>query len=109
MFVVTVEFFLYDAYAAAFRAAVVANARASLEIERGCRQFDVSAEAGAGHAIFLYEVYDDRTAFEAHLATAHYREFEARVAGWVERKIVRRYQRLEPPTPPPMETTRRSS
>jgi (4S)-4-hydroxy-5-phosphonooxypentane-2,3-dione isomerase len=96
MFVVTVEFAPHEDCFAALREAVIANARASREKEGGCRQFDVSTDPDAGHTIFLYELYDDRAAFEAHLASAHYREFEARVAGWIQRKIVRLYQRLDP-------------
>jgi quinol monooxygenase YgiN len=40
-------------------------------------------------SVFLYEVYDDRAAFDAHLATAHFKRFDAAVAPMVASKAVR--------------------
>jgi len=40
--------------------------------------------------------YDDRAAFDAHLATAHYAEFNTGTADWVASKTVRHYQRIDP-------------
>jgi quinol monooxygenase YgiN len=48
-----------------------ANATATREREPGCRQFDVCTSADDG-LVFLYEVYDDRAAFDAHLAAPHF-------------------------------------
>jgi (4S)-4-hydroxy-5-phosphonooxypentane-2,3-dione isomerase len=95
MLVVTVAFEVPAAQAELFLAAVVANARASLASEPGCRQFDVAVDPAAAGAIFLYELYDDRAAFDLHLASAHFRDFDARTAGWVARKQVRLLQRIE--------------
>ena len=95
MYVVTVEFVIGAGHAAEFLPAMLENARASREREPGCRQFDVCADPNDPHAIFLYEIYDDRAAFDAHLATAHFKAFDARVAPWVERKSVRIYARVQ--------------
>jgi quinol monooxygenase YgiN len=95
MFVVTVLFELHTDHAPAFQEAVIANARASREREAGCRQFDVVAVTG-GSSIFLYEVYDDRAAFDAHLASPHFLEFDRRTRGWVARKDVQLAVRLDP-------------
>jgi quinol monooxygenase YgiN len=46
-------------------------------------------------AIFLYEVYTHRAAFDAHLATPHFRSFDATVGTWVARKTVRIFERIE--------------
>ena len=35
----------------------------------GCRQIDVSVKADGDPTIYLYEVYDDLAAFDAHLKT----------------------------------------
>ena len=70
MYVVTVEFGA-PGHAAAFRSGVVTNARVSLDVEPGCRQFDVCNSPDDPATIFLYEVYADRAAFDAHLASAH--------------------------------------
>ena len=94
-FVVTVAFEAKPAFRDAFREAIVANARASREREPGCRQFDVCASAD-GARIFLYEVYDDEAAFQAHLATDHYRRFNESSTPWVADKRVVTFHRLDP-------------
>ena len=95
MYVVTVLFEAKPEHAKAFRAAMLANAKVSRDTEPGCRQFDVCVEADTGRA-FLYELYDDRAAFEAHLASAHFKAFDAQVRDWVARKNVRSYERVAP-------------
>ena len=45
-------------------AVVIANARASVEHEPGCSQFDVCVDPKDKSRIFLYEIYDDRAAFD---------------------------------------------
>ena len=95
MYVVTVEFVVKAGHAAEFLPAMIENARASREREPGCRQFDVCTDPNDPHAIFLYELYDDRAAFDAHLATAHFKAFDAKVGPWVERKAVRIYTRAQ--------------
>ena len=95
MYVVTVLFETKPEHAKTFRDEMLANAKVSRETEPGCRQFDVCVEAGTGR-VFLYELYDDRAAFEAHLASAHFKAFDAQVRDWVARKDVRSYERIAP-------------
>jgi quinol monooxygenase YgiN len=95
VYVVTVLFEAKPEHAAAFRAAMLANAKVTRETEPGCRQFDVCVEADTGRT-FLYELYDDRAAFEAHLAAAHFKAFDGAVRDWVARKDVRIYERVAP-------------
>jgi len=95
VYVVTVVFEPKTEHAKAFRDEMLANAKVSRETEPGCRQFDVCVEAGTGR-VFLYELYDDRAAFEAHLASAHFKAFDAQVRDWVARKDVRSYERIAP-------------
>ncbi len=95
MYVVSVEFIVQRQHAAAFRREVVANARVSRDTEPDCRQFDVCAMPDDPATIFLYEVYTDRAAFDAHLATPHFRAFDAAVGSWVARKTVRTFDRIE--------------
>ena len=90
-----VEFLIKPEHVAAFGEAIVDNARASRETEPGCRQFDVCIDPASG-TIFLYEIYDDRAAFEAHMRTAHFIAFDAATRDWVARKDVRIYERLAP-------------
>ena len=93
-FVVTVVFRPRPEHRVAFRAAILENAAASVKDEPGCSVFDV-CESKDGHEIFLYEIYDDEAAFKAHLATAHFKSFDAKAGPWVAEKRVITYNRLD--------------
>ena len=95
MYVVTVAFEAKPEHREAFRAAMLANAKTSREAEPGCLQFDVCVDPTTG-AIFLYEIYVDRAAFDAHLASAHFKAFDSAVRDWVTRKEVKLYERVSP-------------
>lgn len=96
MYIVTVAFSAHEAHAADFRAALVDNAQASRESEAGCRQFDVCIAADDTSTTFLYEAYDDPAAFDAHLASAHFKAFDALTTPWIRNKTVRIYERIGP-------------
>ena len=96
MYVVTVEFDVRAEMAPAFRAAMIANATASRRDEPGCRQFDVCADPAEPASIFLYELYDDRAAFDAHLASDHFRRFDEETRDWIAGKAVRLFERVDP-------------
>ena len=68
-FVIVVDFRLKPGAKAAFLRLINDNARASCREERGCRRFDVLAVPSEADRIVLYEIYDGRAAFDAHLAT----------------------------------------
>jgi quinol monooxygenase YgiN len=89
MYVVTVAFMVKPEAAEAFRPVMLENARASLADEPGCRQFDVCFAPDDPGTCFLYEVYDDRAAFDAHLAMAHFKRFDAEVAAMLDGKVVK--------------------
>ena len=91
MFVVTVTFGIHAKHAAAFLAAVQENARLSLEQEPECHRFDVAVGEGGPEKVFLYELYTDRAAFDEHLASAHFKAFDAKVADWVASKDVQTF------------------
>lgn len=92
MYIVTVEFDVDPRFIAPFMQAMLENARNSKALEAGCRQFDVCSAEDDSTKVFLYEVYDDRAAFEAHLSTEHYKAFDTRVCEWVTSKRVRFYR-----------------
>lgn len=96
MYVVTVAFELKSGATDAFLPLMIENARRSLLEEAGCRHFDVCADPADPRAIFLYEVYDDRAAFDAHLASAHFQAFDAATASMIKSKAVRVFERIEP-------------
>jgi quinol monooxygenase YgiN len=96
MFAVVVEFTLHPGHAEAFRERVLRQARDSLELEAECEVFDVCIDPGREDFVLLYEVYQDEAAFEAHLESAHFADFNATVSPWIsERKLVR-YRHLQP-------------
>lgn len=58
----------------AFLSAITANAAASVATEPGCLVFDVSQDRLDPDVIYLYEIYRDDAAYEAHTQTAHFRD-----------------------------------
>ena len=48
-----------------------AHAKLSLGTEPGCEQFDVLTQEGSETSVFLYELYRDRQALEAHMNSPH--------------------------------------
>jgi quinol monooxygenase YgiN len=93
MYVVTVEFELHADHAFEFARLIGENARISATTEQGCRQFDVCRDPKDSTYIFLYEVYNDRAAFEAHLATEHFKTFDRNSGQMVLNKKVRLLER----------------
>lgn len=91
MYVVAVTFRLHPAHAVIFLDAIRENARLSLETEPGCHRFDVAVGEGGSETVFLYELYTDRAAFDAHLASPHFKAFDAQTAEWVASKEVATY------------------
>jgi quinol monooxygenase YgiN len=96
VYVVTVVFTIHPAHYPAFMQAMVGNARASLQDEPGCRQFDVCESPAQPGKVFLYDVYDSEADFQAHLAAPHFLQFNALTAPWVAGKVVEVYRRAWP-------------
>ncbi len=88
-YVITVDFHLKAEGCDAFLKLIRENAALSVANEKGCRHFDVCVPLDGAPRVFLYEIYDDETAFKAHLETAHYKSFAAAATAMVQdRKIV---------------------
>jgi len=87
-YVILVDFLLKPGSKAEFRRAIDANARNSCATEAGCSRFDVVESRDEPDRIILYEIYDDRAAFEAHLKTPHLARFEAASKDLVTKKTV---------------------
>jgi quinol monooxygenase YgiN len=96
MYVLVVDFVVKPEHVEEFAAAIRENARASRETEPGCRQFDVCVAPEDPAKIVLYEVYDDRAAFEAHLKTPHFLACKPKLDAWLESNKVRFLTRLDP-------------
>jgi len=94
MFVVTVTFRIKSGYEKAFRERIRDNARRSLSDEVGCHQFDVCENIEGTGELFLYELYADKAAFDAHKASVHFRAFDEATASMVADKQVACWERL---------------
>ncbi|MEE4189402.1 MAG: antibiotic biosynthesis monooxygenase [Roseobacter sp.] len=86
MFAVVVSLTLKPGRAAVFLPPMRSNARPSLQPEAGCRQFDVARD--------LARQDDDSAAFDAHLATVHFRQFDEQTPQMVAHKDVRTFSQV---------------
>ena len=92
-FAITVAFAVRPKRLATFLALVRENAAASLRAEAGCLSFDVLRPLSAGGPdVLLYEVYSDRAAFDAHLASRHFLSFDAATREMVLAKTIVEFQ-----------------
>ena len=92
MFAVTVTFSLKSGCTEAFLPLMYQNARASLDNEAGCLQFDVATDDARPDEVFLYEVYSDAAAFDTHLGTTHFQAFDAATASMIAAKEIKTYR-----------------
>jgi len=82
MYVIIVPLQIKEGHKEEFVQALLEDAKASVENEPGCSRFDVIQDAGEANRVWLYEVYDDETAFEAHLQTPHLKKLQETTKGW---------------------------
>ena len=87
MYLVAVTFQIAVDKTSAFAARVQQQAADSLT-ETGCQRFDVWRDPADAARVFLYEIYDDRAAFDVHLASDHFLAFDAEVGPWITEKRV---------------------
>jgi len=57
--------------------------------EEGCHRFDVCL--GADGEVFLYELYADAAAFDLHLRSAHFRDFDRIACEMIKEKSIKTY------------------
>lgn len=94
MLAIIVDFEAHPGKGEEVRDALRTQARNSLEKEPGCRHFDVCADPDDPHKFFLYELYDDDAAVEAHGRTEHYASFRATIDPLLKSRNRRQMERL---------------
>lgn len=94
MFVVIVDWRVAPEDADTFAALLEGQAHTSLSREPACRVFDVAQDPEDPGSFFLYEVYDDRAAFDLHLETPHFAAFAKAADPMTLSKIVRTLTRI---------------
>ncbi|MEL6169319.1 MAG: putative quinol monooxygenase [Pseudomonadota bacterium] len=75
MFIVTVKIQVKPEDLEVFMPLMRENAERSYSDEPGCHRFDICQSRDDPGTIFLYEVYSDEAAFQAHTRTVHYAAF----------------------------------
>ncbi len=63
---------------------ITENARGAVNDEPGCMRFDVIQDASDSNRIWVYEVYRDEEAFQAHTQAPHFLKFREASADWRE-------------------------
>ena len=63
---------------------IIENARGAVNDEPGCMRFDVIQDASDGNRIWVYEVYRDEAAFQAHTQASHFIKFREASGDWRE-------------------------
>ena len=88
VYINAVDLDINPADTAKFLEAVKENGAASVK-EPGCREFNITVLAKDPNHVFLFEVYDNEAALNAHRATDHFKKFAAATANMVTGRNVR--------------------
>ena len=91
MYVVTVHFTILPDHIESFRQHMKVQAENSLNLEPDCHHFDVCYDPGDDTVCFLYELYTDEAAFQAHLDSDHFLSFNETVTPWIADKAIKTY------------------
>ncbi|MEM9585421.1 MAG: putative quinol monooxygenase [Pseudomonadota bacterium] len=94
MFAVTVTFKIHLDQMDDFLPLMQANAQASVQDEPGCHQFDICTDPKSPGTVFLYELYDDEAAFEAHQTMPHYAAFGEAAGDMIAEKTVATFSQV---------------
>jgi (4S)-4-hydroxy-5-phosphonooxypentane-2,3-dione isomerase len=71
-----------------YLAALTENGKAAVT-EPGCRAFNIQVLASDPNHVFLYEVYDNEAALQAHRASEHFKKYAAATAKMIAKREVR--------------------
>ena len=75
MYVIIAPIQIREGHKEQFIQAIIEDAKGSVNDEPGCLRFDVIQDAGDENRIWLYEVYQDEAAFQAHTQAPHFIKF----------------------------------
>ena len=93
MFAVFVTFKIVPGKLDAFLPLMEKQARNSMNLERACRVFEIWVKEDSDDVVQLYEIYDDAAAFDLHLASDHFKSFDAAVASMLVEKTILTFDR----------------
>jgi quinol monooxygenase YgiN len=84
MYIIVAPLQIKEGHKEAFVEAMLEDARGSMKDEPGCLRFDVVQDGTDPNRIWLYEVYKDEAAFQAHLQTPHFNQWRDTVEDWMD-------------------------
>ncbi len=84
MYVIIAKIKMQAEHREAFIESMLDDARGSVKDELGCYQFDVVQDNSDPNTIYLYEVYKDEAAFNAHTQAPHYLRWRNTVKDWFD-------------------------
>ena len=84
MFVLFVTLKIKEQCIEQFREASFGDSEGSVRDEAGCFRFDILQNTENSHTFHLYEVYQDKVAFEEHQKTSHFKKWFASVEPWLD-------------------------
>ena len=82
MYIIIAPIQIKEGHKQEFIEAMLDDAKGSLNDEPGCLRFDVVQDATEPNRIWLYEVYVDEAAFEAHRQAPHFIKWRDTVKDW---------------------------
>ena len=71
-----------------YLAAIKEVGAAAIKTEPGCSEFDVTVSQKDPNHLFIFEVYNNAAAFEAHLKSDHYKKYAAAAKDIVAKREV---------------------
>lgn len=70
----------------AYLAALKENGAAAVKAEPGCRVFNITVSQKDPNHVFIFEVYDNAAALEAHRQTPHFKKYAAATKDMVAKR-----------------------
>jgi autoinducer 2-degrading protein len=71
-----------------YLAAIKEVGAASIKSESGCSEFDITVSQKDPNHLFIFEVYENAAAFDAHLKSDHYKKYAATAKDVVAKREV---------------------
>lgn len=86
MYVIIAPIQIKNGYKDRFIEEMISDAKGSINNEPGCLRFEVIQDAEEPNRIWLYEVYKDAEAFDAHTKAPHFIKWRDATADWINRE-----------------------
>lgn len=88
LYINAVDLDIVPAQQDAYLAAIKENSEAAIQ-EPGCKEFNILVLGDDPNHLFLFEVYENEAAFQAHRASEHFKKYAALTANMVAKRVSR--------------------